>query len=358
MKEQATQAAVETSQQQRDSHSEQAIKCAILLDQSPLQAEPEAPLKSAVTLQEPAKWQEVAVNQISYEEKPPSVEKRRRSVLGRWFGYLSAGILLLSIAELGLFIVELSQREDWLAGLWLVLSIGLLILIGATVVGEWRGMRQLKRQETFRESSLQLFDVPAIGMGKAHCLALAASMPQEYQQDLSLWQSKLAEHHTDSEVLSLFEQSIVAKADKNALAIISNNAGAAGVMIAVSPFALLDMAIVLWRNIRMLNQISEAYGVRLGYWGRMSLIRKVFHTMLYAGAGEIISDAGNYALGAGLSGKLSSRVAQGMGAGVLSARIGLKAMQECRPMPWLATDQPKLATISKQLMADLSKHLN
>lgn len=348
----------EKSEQPIAYNPEKAIKCAIMLDEKPLAADTEVKLKSAITLQEPEQWQEVPVNQIAHEDDIPSVGVRKKSTLGPWFGYLSAGVLLLSLTELVFFIVELTQREDWLAGLWLILSIGLLALIASIVIGEWRGLRQLKRQETLRHSSLQLFDMPAIGMGKAHCLTIAASMPDEYQQDLSTWQSTLAEHYTDSEVLSLFERSIMAKADQNALSIIANHAGAAGVMIAVSPFALLDMAIVLWRNLRMLNQISETYGVHLGYWGRISLIRKVFHTMLYAGAAEIISDAGNYALGTGLTGKLSSRLAQGMGAGVLSARIGLKTMQECRPMPWLSVDKPKLADISKQLMMDLNKHLN
>ena len=128
-------------------------------------------------------------------------------------------------------------------------------------------------------------------------------------------------------------------------------------MIAVSPFALLDMMIVLWRNIRMMNQVSEIYGLHLGYWARVKLIRKIFHTMLYAGAAEIISDAGNYALSAGITGTLSSRVAQGMGAGVLTARIGLKAINESRPLPWLSQTKPGLSGITKQLLADLNKHL-
>jgi putative membrane protein len=224
-------------------------------------------------------------------------------------------------------------------------------------LSEWRGLRQLKRQEAMRQSSLQLYDTPAIGLGKIHCQTIAANLPKQYEGDVIVWQSVLAEHHTDNEVISLFEHSVIAKVDKKALSIITANAGAASALIAVSPFALLDMAIVLWRNLRMLNQISEAYGVHLGYWGRISLIRKIFHTMLYAGAAEIISDAGNYALGAGVTGKLSSRAAQGMGAGVLSARIGLKAMQECRPMPWLSVEKPGLADISKQLLTDLNKRI-
>jgi putative membrane protein len=112
---------------------------------------------------------------------------------------------------------------------------------------------------------------------------------------------------------------------------------------------------VLWRNIRMLNQISEVYGIELGYWGRLALIRSVFKTMLYAGASEILADAGNYALGAGITGKISTRIAQGMGAGVLTARIGLKAIQTCRPMPWLSCKKPGVSAISGQLLDELKK---
>ena len=260
--------------------------------------------------------------------------------------------------ELIVFISQLYQRDDWLAALWLAISAGFLGVIFAACVGEWRGLRQLKRQEKLRQFSLQLYDAPAIGLGKQHCEDIAAQIPVELQQSVIEWRGALAEHHSDKEVLSLFEHTVMTQADQRVLSTITTNASAASVMIAVSPFALLDMAIVLWRNIRMLNQISETYGVRLGYWGRLTLIRKIFHTMLYAGAAEIISDAGNYALGAGVTGKLSTCLAQGMGAGVLSARIGLKAMQECRPMPWLSTQKPGLSGISSQLLRELNKQLN
>jgi putative membrane protein len=46
-----------------------------------------------------------------------------------------------------------------------------------------------------------------------------------------------------------------------------------------------------------------------------------------------------------------------MGAGVLTARIGLKAINESRPLPWLLEAKPGLSGISKQLLADLNKHL-
>ncbi|MEP2651567.1 MAG: YcjF family protein [Paraglaciecola sp.] len=128
-------------------------------------------------------------------------------------------------------------------------------------------------------------------------------------------------------------------------------------MIAVSPFVLLDMFIVLWRNIRMMDQISETYGLHLGYWGRVRLIRNVFHAMLYAGAAEILSDAGSYALDAGITGKLSTSAAQGLGAGVLTSRIGIKAVEQCQLIDWVTENKPSIINISTQILEDLNGKL-
>jgi putative membrane protein len=196
-----------------------------------------------------------------------------------------------------------------------------------------------------------------IGLAEQHCLNIAKSLPNNYQILVANWHESFDLHHCDSEVLRLFEYIVLAPIDKLAMKQVTKNASAASVMIAVSPFALLDMLIVLWRNIRMMNQVSEIYGLHLGYWGRVKLIRKIFHTMLYAGAAEILSDAGNYAFSAGIAGKLSTRIAQGMGAGVLTARIGLKVINESRPLPWISQTKPGLSAISKQLLADLNKQL-
>ncbi|MFQ3192691.1 MAG: putative membrane protein, partial [Paraglaciecola sp.] len=45
------------------------------------------------------------------------------------------------------------------------------------------------------------------------------------------------------------------------------------------------------------------------------------------------------------------------GAGVLTARIGLKAMNESRPLPWISQTKPRLSGLTKQLLADLNKQL-
>ena len=275
----------------------------------------------------------------------------------KWLAILLAVVLLASSAELVLFIVAIVDQMDWLAAVWLSIFSVFGILVIRQVFVEYSGLKQLKRQSDIRTQSEHMAKTSVIGLAEQHCLKIAKTLPNDYQSLVANWRDSFDSHHCDSEVLCLFELQVLAPIDKLAIKQVSNNASAASVMIAVSPFALLDMLIVLWRNIRMVNQVSAIYGLHLGYSGRVKLIRKIFHTMLYAGAAEILSDAGNYALSAGITGKLSTRVAQGMGAGVLTARIGLKAINESRPLPWLSQTKPGVSGISKQLLADLNKQL-
>lgn len=284
----------------------------------------------------------------------PPQQKRPK----KWLGILAILVVVASVAELVYFVIEVTQRLDWLAGIWFIIFAVLVGVIIKTVWAEWRGLKCLKRQQVSRRRSQHLFDTPAIGSAIVHCNQLAENFPQCYQKELDFWRRNIQPSYTDNEVITLFEKQAMKSLDRDALKVVSQNASAAGVMIAVSPFALLDMMIVVWRNIKMINQVSEVYGVNLGYWGRVRLVKNVFYSMVYAGAAEILSDAGTYALGAGVTGKLSTRVAQGLGASVLTARIGLKAVAESRPMPFLAEPKPSLSTMTKQLLADLTNRIN
>lgn len=275
----------------------------------------------------------------------------------KWVLLLFIIVLIAGVAELGLFINAIIENMDWLGGLWLTVLALFVLLVAQVLLKEYRGLKQLRQQSDIRQQSQSLADGAVIGLAEKHCLEMAKRLPDSYQVLVSQWRDSYASHHSDKEVLALFEHKVLSPIDKLAKKQVINNASAASVMIAVSPFALLDMLIVLWRNIQMMDQVSQIYGLRLGYFSRVRLIRKIFHTMVYAGAGEILSDAGNYALGAGVTGKLSTRVAQGLGAGVLTARIGLKAINESRPLPWLVEKKPSLSDVSKQLLSDLSQKI-
>ena len=69
--------------------------------------------------------------------------------------------------------------------------------------------------------------------------------------------------------------------------------------------------------------------------------------MAYARASELVADLGTEMLGAELMGKLSARLGQGLGAGMLTARLGAQTMELCRPIPF--EDKPKLTQVRKKI---------
>ncbi|EPW2013040.1 TIGR01620 family protein, partial [Shigella sonnei] len=104
-------------------------------------------------------------------------------------------------------------------------------------------------------------------------------------------------------------------------------------MIAVSPLALVDMAFIAWRNLRLINRIATLYGIELGYYSRLRLFKLVLLNIAFAGASELVREVGMDWMSQDLAARLSTRAAQGIGAGLLTARLGIKAMELCRPLP-------------------------
>jgi putative membrane protein len=128
-------------------------------------------------------------------------------------------------------------------------------------------------------------------------------------------------------------------------------------MIAVSPLALVDMAFIAWRNLRLVNRIAVLYGIELGYYSRIRLFRLVLLNMAFAGASELVREVGMDWMSQDLAARLSARAAQGIGAGLLTARLGIKTMELCRPLPWLEGDKPKLGDFRRELVGKLKNSM-
>ena len=138
---------------------------------------------------------------------------------------------------------------------------------------------------------------------------------------------------------------------------ISRSAAESTLMIAVSPLALVDMAFIAWRNLRLVNRIATIYGIELGYYSRIRLFRLVLLNMAFAGASEMVREVGLDWMSQDLAARVSARVAQGLGAGLLTARLGVKAMELCRPLPWTEDDKPRLGDFRRQLLSEVKATL-
>ncbi|WP_109406344.1 YcjF family protein [Proteus faecis] len=334
------------------------------------------PLKSRIDFKEPILQEEVTLkkgigfneneqflpidpqldeeNEGQLEGDVQSILKPKKSVWKRLLTIASTLLGISVIAQTGQWIYDSWINSDWIA-LGAASAGGLIVVAGiGSVITEWRRIYRLRQRADERDKAKELLYSHAMGNGRAFCekLAKQAGIGSQHPA-LIRWQSALHDTHNDKEVLELYSQLVQPVLDKQARAEISRSAAESTLMIAVSPLAMVDMAFIGWRNIRLINRIAEIYGIELGYYSRLKLFRLVLVNIAFAGATELVREVGMDWLSQDLAARLSTRAAQGIGAGLLTARLGIKAMELCRPLPWIDDNKPKLGDFRKELIGKL-----
>ncbi len=235
------------------------------------------------------------------------------------------------------------------------------MIIGAgvgSVVTEWRRLWRLRQRAHERDEARDLLHSHGTGKGRAFCekLAQQAGIDQSHPA-LQRWYASIHETQNDREVVSLYAHLVQPVLDARARREISRSAAESTLMIAVSPLALVDMAFIARRNLRLINRIATLYGIELGYYSRLRLFKLVLLNIAFAGASELVREVGMDWMSQDLAARLSTRAAQGIGAGLLTARLGIKAMELCRPLPWIDDDKPRLGDFRRQLIGQVKETL-
>ncbi|QTP54389.1 TIGR01620 family protein [Billgrantia sulfidoxydans] len=276
--------------------------------------------------------------------------KRRWGLLA-----LLGGGIALGTAEMAMRLPEALLGGDWLSGGWHLLGLGAIALgAGALVREAWR-LRRLKRHDALRS---RLATLPRADAREALELARVLKRQLGLDDDHPHWQAFLAArepHHAGAEVQQLLAHHLLAPRDRQARRLISRMAGETAVMVAVSPLTLVDMFLVAWRSLAMIDRICRLYGLELGYASRLRLLRNVLYNMAFAGATEMAGDAGMELLSLNLAGRLSARAGQGMGVGLLSARLGLRTLRLTRPLVFAEGEAPRMADLRSELWQQLRK---
>jgi putative membrane protein len=143
--------------------------------------------------------------------------------------------------------------------------------------------------------------------------------------------------------------------DENALGLIARAARRVTILTAITPAAALDIVFVAALNLRMLREIATLYGGRPGTLGTFRLARMVVSHLAVTGGLALSDSLLQHIVGRGLLGRLSARFGEGAVNGILTARIGLAAIDLCRPLPFLTRAKPSLPLFIRQLLSfDLS----
>jgi putative membrane protein len=249
---------------------------------------------------------------------------------------LALGLLLVLAVWQWLEWLQQSWQQGWFSGA-LVSAFSVLVagLLAGVAWREWRLWRRLQRNQQWQQQAERIRNTVQYGEAMALCEAILAAMPQTPQHATATedWRKAVQPEHSDAEVLALFEQYVMRDCDKQAQQIIWRAGTDSSLAVAVSPFALADMLLVVWRSSRMLRQLALLYGAPVGQLRSLALLKRALAALLWAGGSELALDLAADVLSSELTAKLSARAGQGVVAGLLVARLGTLAQQQLRPLP-------------------------
>lgn len=156
-----------------------------------------------------------------------------------------------------------------------------------------------------------------------------------------------------ADLLALAEAELLAPLDLAAAREIETAARQVALATALVPLAFADVIAALAANLRMIRRIAEIYGGRSGMLGNWRLARAVMTHMVATGAVAVGDDLLGSVAGGGILSKLSRRFGEGVVNGALTARVGVAAMELCRPLPFVRAKRPSVSRLVQRALTGL-----
>lgn len=271
-------------------------------------------------------------------------------VLARLFWASLMGLLTMALGLWAWELVEaLLARNLWLGRI----ALGLAALVGVTLlvlaareaasfarIGKVEGLRDAAERARAARDRVAAAEVLAgldkLYRGRAELGAARAELD-----------AKSGDVIDGDALIDMAERALMAPLDRRAEAAARDGARDVAAATALLPLALIDVAAALYINLRMIRRIAEIYGGRAGWLGSWRLLRAVASHLVAAGAIAVGDDLIGPALGGGALARVSRRFGEGLVNGALTARIGLAAMEVCRPLPFAVRPRPGVAGLLK-----------
>lgn len=281
---------------------------------------------------------------------------RRPSRLARWFWGVLLTLLgvVISVAAWD-FVMGLLERSPVLG--WtvtgLIALLGLVMLvIAARELAAFSRLRRIDTLQAQAEIALSEQD-----LGKAR--GVVAQLVRFYagREDTRWGRDRLAEYGADqfdaAGLLGLAEVEVMEPLDQAALREVEAAARQVATVTAIVPLALADVVAALTSNIRMIRRVAEIYGGRSGTLGSWRLTRAVMTHLVATGAVAIGDDLIGSVAGGSVLSKISRRFGEGIVNGALTARVGVAAIEVCRPLPFVRSRRPSVTGLVKRALTGL-----
>ena len=274
------------------------------------------------------------------------------------FGFGFAALLISLLGWEIYSVLQSALQAHWLlASLYLFLLVLVSGLAARVLISFMMDRQGIDAAQQIRDQATRLQE--SSQFGNASTLIEALGEFFAYKPQALHWQrcmKNMPDYASDHEAMVYIEQVFLQPLDDEALNSIYSHSIQNGGAVALSPWASLDMAISLWRCIKMIDSIGQLYGARPSLRNRYKLLRKVMHQLVFTGASELMADQLASEMGAStLTGIASARLGQGLGVGIYTAKIGITAIEMCRPLPFSAEKPPELRSLITPLVKKIQQ---
>ncbi|MEM8630826.1 MAG: TIGR01620 family protein [Pseudomonadota bacterium] len=285
-----------------------------------------------------------------------SLAARRPSRLSRWFwGTLAALVALVAGILFWEFATGLVSRTPILG--WLVTGVAIAFVLAAlaVLIREVTALVRLGNLDSFRHTAEEIRASGDLAEARHFTARIEAFF--KGRDDVAWGQARLDDHRRDvvdaDTLLDIVERDIVAGLDARAIVEIEAAARQVATITALVPLALADVVAALVANLRMIRRIAEIYGGRGGTLGSWRLIRTVLAHLAATGAVALGDDMLGSVAGGGVLSKLSRRFGEGLVNGALTARVGVAALEVCRPLPYHAVKRPSVTALVRRALTGI-----
>lgn len=295
-----------------------------------------------------------------YDEAP--VPAPARGWRAPWVGLLLSALgglaalwIVLGIERMVSELLVSAPALGWIA---LALAAVALLAFLAVIVRELRGVFRERRIEALHRRAVaarESNDEKAAAAVVDSLLSIYAARPETARARAAIAAIEPDAVIDAGDRLAIAERELLGPLDRAARTVVANSAKHVSLVTAVSPRAIVDVAFVIYASARMVRRIAALYGGRPGFFGFLRLSGNVLSHLAVTGGIAVGDDIIQQVLGLGLAARLSAKLGEGVLNGLLTVRVGLAAIEVCRPLPFTAVEPPRFTDIAAGLFDNASK---